>query len=315
MHLTGRSLKKKEAQCKKGNMSKRNEFQSSPQGIENLRSIADYLNIALRYIASGFICMLLYIYLFSYNASYTGNQIAQHETILLSIAAVLGFLIYAIHRAYIDRVFYKWSISRYLFRNGIPEKVINKWKMENTILNALKFRIISLRKLRCAITHSFINNGKDAINKNYTNKVYEAEESHCPYCNARDIIELMFFELYTQGYYREASKSKRINILNKKLDDRYAMLAFLYCSAYSCILFSSSYIIVSLYKKAHYYLCLDNISNPFIKSIKGTNIWDFDRALFVFLSGIILFIICQKYSYRLLKRDIWIMDRYWQNEP
>lgn len=96
------------------------------------KNIFDYLQVALRYVMSGFFGILLLAYL-------VDNTINNHSVIeknfeclwlLLTISGITGIFIYAIHHALFDRIIYWLMITIYEIFNTFPNELnhdLSEW--------------------------------------------------------------------------------------------------------------------------------------------------------------------------------------------
>jgi hypothetical protein len=266
--------------------------------LTTIKNFADFLNIILRYAASGFICIIIVIFLRPEFISLIINNSFKNEVIIICISIVIGFLIYSIHKAYFDGILYKITICSFIKKNGVPQEIISKHDIKPSFVQNSKFPINNWIKIFSYCIYST----KDPLRKfeNYNSTANCKEKKYVKFCQRRILSERIFFEIYTQSFLREAKKRQLLKTLNANMENRYSMLAFLYCSAYSFIFIS-----ICVFIKYGY----DQIFN-----LKSPELLFEDfilRFICAFIFGIILLSICNRFSYRLLIREMWIINEYW----
>lgn len=101
---------------------------------EEAKTVLDSMSVLLRYIASGFIGLLVYMFLFGLN----DKEISKDSWFLVIVAASIGLLTYGFHVAWIDKLFYKFHLhaifKQHRKKNMIPEKI------KKAITTSLKFK-------------------------------------------------------------------------------------------------------------------------------------------------------------------------------
>ena len=84
--------------------------------MSEAKSFFDYLSLALRYIIAGFICLAVIWYIDPCIEEFVPKPITnQYLVLILFIAGLTGILIYAIHYAFLDKVFYWITLLCYGF--------------------------------------------------------------------------------------------------------------------------------------------------------------------------------------------------------
>jgi hypothetical protein len=160
---------------------------------------------ALRYIASGFItfAVLSFLNWEIWQDFLNGSEYVTLFYLLFII--ILGILNYAIHIAFLDKLFYRLVIYLYFRCHKIPEIItdsISEWDEKTTINGSLK---------------------KPSSKKPYSKKIS--------------------FVLFSQTYLRKISEKNSVRGIQSEIDKRLALLMFLYCSSYSLIIIPVLYLI------------------------------------------------------------------------
>ncbi|HPF96972.1 MAG TPA: hypothetical protein PLZ00_06090 [Mangrovimonas sp.] len=157
-----------------------------------MKQIFDSISVILRYIASGFIAVLAYMFL--YNDSSFINSDSFWFLLFLSVS--IGLITYAIHIAYLDKVFYRYVAYR-LF------------KKSSNIVVALQAAILDCDTKMGYDKHQSRKFDKSKVDEN-------------------DLI----FALLTQTYLRNVSENVIVKNLQRLMEKRLALLSFIYCSFY-----------------------------------------------------------------------------------
>lgn len=160
------------------------------------KNIFDYLQLALRYVMSGFFGILILAYL-------VDNHINNHSVIeknfeclwlLLTISGITGIFIYAIHNALFDRIIYWFMVKIYKKFNKFPKVLdqdLTDWKDTQRLK---KCKIISFFQLKGTI-----------------------------------------FCIASQYALRRTSKNVRVRMLQKDFEKDVSLLMFLYGICYTFI--------------------------------------------------------------------------------
>jgi hypothetical protein len=98
--------------------------------MNEIKSIADYLNILLRYVIAGIVTVLVVCYADNKCNVYFHNILLVSPWLIFAIACMLGLLIYSVHQALFDWLFHVICIRIYKIRHEVPtdlEDQIKKW--------------------------------------------------------------------------------------------------------------------------------------------------------------------------------------------
>ncbi len=176
--------------------------QDLPVSIDktNIKQILNTFSMFLRYIASGFIGLMVYLFLFWDDIKdLKVPPILENIWFLLILAASLGLITYSVHKAYLD-----------------------------VQLHAHHLKAL-LRKKNFHVTESF---------KNYMLLGYRCFSSG-ENLSYDDLIKSRMkirFSCKSQSFLRGISTEKNIRRLELQLNERYAFLAFVYCAFYQSTL-------------------------------------------------------------------------------
>lgn len=182
---------------------KEKDMAESP--LPTLSTVIEYIQVALKYIASGFIAVGTYMYLYPHQKI----SIPENSWFLILLASAIGTVTYAIHFATLDKFFNKLSLEYFLKKNKdfIPKILktnIKKWESKKG--NDLKKSEIKLE-------------------------------------NFKHTKSKITFALANQNYLRLMCNKKEVLILQHNFERRIALLNFLYCSFYQ-VAFLTIYFIV-----------------------------------------------------------------------
>lgn len=219
-----------------------------------LKNFSESISILLRYIASGFIGLLLYMFL----NNIKDVIISKDSLFLVLLAATVGLITYSFHIAWLDKVIYKWHAFK-IFKDGGH----NVEKLQQAIKDCEK-------KLS-------IENNSETFDKEKVTK------------------EGLKFALLTQTYLRNISKDEQIQKLQNLLEQRLALLSFLYCAIYQIIGVLTYYILT---KRIVY----QNNYSPHEYLNLGVTI------LILILLAIAVF----KFDRRICKRELWAIAEFYQ---
>lgn len=171
-----------------------------------IKDILSTFSVVLRYIASGFIGLLVYSFLFwkeiiSEIKNMDHHLISGSTWLILIAAASLGLITYSIHRAHFDILFHSYHLK----------KILNKKKYELS------------DTFKQAIRDSY--NCFDSGHKMSEKELFESKKK-------------IRFGCMSQSFLRHISEDKKIVRLQALMDERYAMLAFTYCAIYQSVIVS-----------------------------------------------------------------------------
>jgi hypothetical protein len=173
--------------------------------MNEAKSFFDYISIALRYIIAGFVCLvvLLYIDTSLYDKILLGNITNQHLLVTLFLAGLAGIMTYALHYAFLDKIFYWITLVAYSVTRKFPENLRTDVKNWNKL-------------------HYKWRNGWIA-SKNWSHQ--------------REYL----FSLVSQTYLRKVSTDLKVRELQKEMETKLALLMFLYGCCYATIIFPLLY--------------------------------------------------------------------------
>jgi hypothetical protein len=173
--------------------------------MNEVKPFLDYILLALRYIVAGFVCLIVLFYIDTslYNKILLGQVTNQHLFITLFFSGLTGITIYALHYAFLDKIFYWITLIFYSITRKFPEKLradIKNWNLQ----------------------HYKCRRGKIA-SKNWA--------------HAREYL----FTLVSQTYLRKVSADLKVRELQKEMESKLALLMFLYGCCYATIIFPLFY--------------------------------------------------------------------------
>lgn len=158
-------------------------------------NIIDYLHLLLRYILSGFVSIVVLMFV-NYQANVKFQQMwIQSGWSVIILAGVAGILIYTIHLALFDKYFYRLSI--YDFKSS--------------------------RKLPSIISQEISLHTKDYLEQKSKNDLKTERTLN------------ILFALVSQTYLRKNSADESVRRIQHDMETRFALLTFLYCSFYSLV--------------------------------------------------------------------------------
>ncbi len=188
-------------------MSKKNTQSDVLSEKYILKDILTTFSFVLRYMASGFIGLLVYLFLF-WNEIMTQIQNVDYHLLSSSIwliliaAASLGLITYSIHRAHFDILFHSHHLKKILKK----KKYHLSENFKRAILDS---------------SHCFDPDRKISYEELLSSK------------------KRIRFGCMSQSFLRSISTDKEIIQLQRLMDERYAMLAFTYCAIYQSLLISA----------------------------------------------------------------------------
>ena len=113
--------------------------------MDSTKNILDYINILLRYVASGLVAVFTYMYVKGYGIdSCKDYKETSTVILLLTVAGVIGLFAYSIHHALIDKCLYYLSISFYLKNNRAPDnlkKITEGWNKKTNLKRKIRARM------------------------------------------------------------------------------------------------------------------------------------------------------------------------------
>ncbi len=168
--------------------------------MTEIKTFLDYIVLSLRYIISGFVCILVILYVDEkHNLIISLKEITNQQLFFsLGFASLAGVCIYAIHYAFLDKVFYWIILVVYrLFRKHDPRlyKEITEWNDSH-----LRVQIKFFRKHEFATSREYL------------------------------------FALVGQGYLRKSCDNNKVKAIQKEMETKMALLMFLYGCCYALIL-------------------------------------------------------------------------------
>lgn len=221
------------------------------------------LNTAIRYIASGFISLVVFCFLrLDFTASFP--SISNDALVIILFIVAIGIFIYAVHVAFFDKIFYRFVILIYIRRNQVPGiimKNIEDWRLKSGKLDNK-------------------NSKKTTMEKNRRKK------KHAIKCKE------ISFALFSQGYLRKVSLDVRVKSIQAEIDNRLALLMFLYCSCYSLL-----------------FIPLMSLFHILISEITLDDTLGFKYFCTIIL-GVIVSVLAITFDYRILQREIWAVEYF-----
>ncbi len=226
--------------------------------IQTVKQVTESVSVLLRYIASGFIAVLAYIFLYT---DYTYLQI-NNAWVLVILAASIGLITYALHISLLDKLFYKGKAYR------LYEQYAHKCE-----------------------------NIKNAIAEN-AKIMNEKNSPDC--CIHRPMTKSEYiFILQTQTYLRNASLNDTVKHIQRQMEQRLSLLAFLYCTLYQIIILIVYFLVTKFVIP----------ENNEITSEQAVN------CSFLIIGVCILVAFTHKFDYRICRREIWAIAQFYQSVP
>ncbi|TKK64931.1 hypothetical protein FC093_21390 [Ilyomonas limi] len=120
------------------------------------KSFLDFFKALIRYLASGFIFIIVFEYLRHDTSIWSFTKDNANWTLIL-VAAICGILIYAIHAAFLDDLFYRvslWWLVRingnkdFYLPNEFKKTVVIRNKIKPVPLSEVMFNLTTYRYLR-----------------------------------------------------------------------------------------------------------------------------------------------------------------------
>jgi hypothetical protein len=135
--------------------------------MNEIKSIADYLNILLRYVIAGVVTVLVLCYADDQCNAFFYNIILLSPWLIFAIACMLGLMIYSVHQALFDWLFHVLCIRIYKIRHEVPtdlEVQIKEWlklvrkdkniRGKSTSVYNMRFELFNQTYLRRASTNN-----------------------------------------------------------------------------------------------------------------------------------------------------------------
>lgn len=174
------------------------------------QTLAQQLRILIRYLASGFVALIVLNFLGFNSELVPHNGTSVWYTVI--IASLFGLIIYAVHASAGDDFFYRTSL-RIIIRNTNRANYLPDQFKEYP--NDIETKYNWLKKLTAPI--------KEKQNK--------------------------LFSLYEYRVHREGTNNPKLMGIMKRLDQNLTFMTFLYVSSYPLIFFPIGYSLVLLLKK------------------------------------------------------------------
>lgn len=180
---------------------------------DTIKDLFDYLQIILRYIAAGFVTIVVLMLVDSNLREYYLSLFKDYFWMMTMAVGVTGILIYAMHHACLDSIFYKLSVWLFKKNYTIPDVLLNDINVNNTIVFTPRM---------------------DKKNTNGT-------DSSLPPSSSQIIFSLM-----SKSIIRKSGGSLFLRNFQKELETKLAILMFLYGSFYSMTLIPWCYKLIAL---------------------------------------------------------------------
>lgn len=164
--------------------------------MDSLKEIFGAVEIILRYVVSGFIALLSLSYLDNVCFDLLCDFSLISPWLIFGIAIIVGISLYAIHQALFDKFFYQRCLITYLKKRVLDPRLYSDVVERRKQLNEVK--------------------------SNESSGNISATEIR--------------FELFSQSYLRRASGNETILAIQKIMDQKLALLNFLYCASYSLLI-------------------------------------------------------------------------------
>lgn len=161
--------------------------------MKEISTVLEYLQLGLRYVASGFVSVGIYMFLYPQQHI----DVSKDSWFLLLLSAALGTITFALHFATADKYFIGRSLGSFYENNNryIPEiliKHINQWQI---VKNQAQIKFEG-----------------DKLNQAQKAKI--------------------IFAMANQNYLRLMSSKPEIKVLQSDFQSRKSLVDFLYCSFY-----------------------------------------------------------------------------------
>lgn len=161
--------------------------------MKEISTVLEYLQLGLRYVASGFVSVGIYMFLYPKQQIDVSND----SWFLLLLSAALGTITFALHFATADKYFIGKSLDHFYKSNNkyiptILKKHINQWQSAKGE-NGIEFKNETLDKAQKA---------------------------------------KIIFAMANQNYLRLMSADPQIKVLQSDFQSRKSLVDFLYCSFY-----------------------------------------------------------------------------------
>lgn len=299
-----------------------NRMSSQNQSIDSgsLKTIADYFNLVLRYAAAGFTTFSLALFVDPELVAYLRSSFENNYILLFTFSCIIGVFIYSVHQSALDRWYYKRAISRYIRFNDPPFTEIDSMDINESWKACQKYRRLEIAYHRLFYRRTLdpLATGKAKLMKVKTSDSGGGSQNTA-LADLNELTEIILFKLYTESFKRNHLNPP--SPYSKGLNDRYAILAFMYCTAYGafavCVIFTILHpfpfasMLGEVKRGAKLGTeALDVLSNC-------ANLLDGVHLRIVVLIALVLFIIrlTRKLGYRLVRREMWIISQAQRNVP
>lgn len=247
---------------------------------DSLSQIVGAIAIVLRYTASGFIGVVAYCFL-NYSDFFIYMVWDIDILFWVLLAAAIGVLAYAIHIAWWDNNFYRSSLSEIVDRNYHESDNIKKARKQVEKLTGK-------------------SSVKDKRKKNVFMKIFDFLKGIFIKKKSEDkikVLKSLYFALTTQRYLRKISTEAKIERLEVQLEQKYALLSFLYTSIYQLV----TVLVYTLFKR---------LNDAHFKQWIYWFDW-VDWIIIVAIAGV-LRLSAIRFDYRITKREIWAVNEFYQ---
>ena len=260
--------------------------------------ILEYLHLALRYIASGFVAVGVYIFL--YKPCF--EEFKDLSAFLVFITATIGIITYGLHFATLDKVFYGWSIIHYLKKNqcfipAILKTQIIDWQNAKKNGGFLESDILKYLDKEYALKMPENKAARAIVRVLLPSKKLRKFLRDKPFFRIKTnnrIKRYLLFALASQTYLRNISNDESLVKLQSHVEKRLALLNFLYCSFYQIV-------VITLYFTINKLFPVYSLSEP--EKVKIALL-----AIFAFL----LIYSAIRFNRRICSREMWLVENYSQ---
>lgn len=270
--------------------------QNQPK-TEHFKTILDYLHLALRFLVAGFFPILVTAFIDPNSAKEVLEYFNENEILLFGFCCLCGITIYSIHEAGFDRWYYKRAIRRYVILRELPTNLHSRI---NADIGAFNYHKYNRAKAWFQSKFEWLCIHRQKLDPIAKAKKRLAKNSNTsPSLNM--VCERILFELYTNSFRNPKTETDKFKA--HKLEDRYAILAFLYCVAYMTFIVATWYSVEAIYFNIDTY-GLKNFFNSFLPpySLRPSA-----QELRIALSYLFVFFIIQinrRFGYRLVRREM-----------
>ena len=242
-----------------------------------IRAVLDYLQFLLRYIVAGIIAVLVCIYIDESCFKMLDQLLYSSPVTVAIITCTIGVLIYAVHQALPDKIFYWICLGCYTAWHKLPDALedgINNW-------NRLSGKIPESKKPEPDTTTE--KTGFWATIK----KILSFIQRH----------NMIMFGLFGQNYLRKASDDPQVKSIQGGMENKLALLNFLYCTFYVMLFIPLFF----LFK--HDMICGQMQCSHDVISI---------RSKISMISSAVILLLALLFDYRIVKREMWTVQYFFQ---